>query len=170
MPGRRANTPARSAGFTALSRTPRDRIDICHPTLLQVVSPAVKVVIDLAFWSNPDRVRDGSLAQRCRDRLARPVLFSVILTLIAQTYGRLCLGWVFPVSLHARHRLDISPTTMRHGSAVAVPAPTARPHGYLEPSPRTFREPPCPPRPAMRPAPGKFWKHFLQASPSVRST
>ncbi len=28
----------------------------------------------------------------------------------AQTYERLCFGWVFPVFLHALHRLDISLT------------------------------------------------------------
>ena len=37
--------------------------------------------------------------------------------------------------LHARHRLDISLTITRHERAMAVPAPTARAHGYLEPSP-----------------------------------
>jgi hypothetical protein len=66
-------------------------------------------------------------------RLATPVLFSVILMVPSQAYERLCFSWEFPVFLHALHCLDISLTD--ETCAVAVPAPTARPHSYLESSP-----------------------------------
>jgi hypothetical protein len=112
---------------------PRGRIDIRHPRV-RLGTSAIKPPVTWYFCSIPERVRSVSLTQRCHHRLATPVLFSVILMVIAQTYERLCFGCVFPVFC-----MHVTVWTFSDNHEIGArgdrPAPTARPHGYLEPSP-----------------------------------